>query len=118
MIRPFKLFVSLGIAGVIFLSVCPAGALQSPHPGATDKDLDQLKRGEVVVKTAPDSLTRQEMIQASVLIGAPAERVWTIMNDCGRAPRFIPGLQACRVLEVTAEGDTIEHRVRYSWYPS
>jgi ribosome-associated toxin RatA of RatAB toxin-antitoxin module len=68
----------------------------------------------VLVRTFPDPTTPPEMIQASILIGAPAERIWTTMNDCDRAIRFVPGLKACKVLERNAEGEIIEHRLRYS----
>jgi ribosome-associated toxin RatA of RatAB toxin-antitoxin module len=101
-------------AGAAFFSMAATGNAQPADPRTTGNDLALLRRGEVLVRTSPDPTTTPEMIQASVLIGAPAEQIWTAMNDCDRAIRFVPGLKACRVVERNGEGEIIEHRLRYS----
>jgi hypothetical protein len=92
---------------LVFFGIGPAGAYSPFDPQATGRDLDRLRGGEVLVRTLPASEVSREVIQASILIKDPAERVWTIMNDCDRASRFMPGLKACKVLEQNKEGEVM-----------
>jgi ribosome-associated toxin RatA of RatAB toxin-antitoxin module len=52
-------------------------------------------------------------VQAGVDIPAPPAVVWRVMLDCERAPRFVPKLKSCTVLEGDAArgGDVREHRL-------
>jgi ribosome-associated toxin RatA of RatAB toxin-antitoxin module len=105
----------LTLAWLVFSGISPVNAHSPFDPQATGGELDRLRRGEVLIRALPASEATRDVVQASVLIGAPAERVWNVMNDCDRATRFMPGLKACKVLEQNKEGEVIEHRVRYSW---
>lgn len=75
----------------------------------------RLERGEVVVSTAPSPTGRpQPLVQAAILLDAPAAVVWDVMVDCPRAPEFVPGMRECRVLEHAPDHETIRHRVKVS----
>jgi ribosome-associated toxin RatA of RatAB toxin-antitoxin module len=100
-------------AASIFAAFAAAGDPQPSDPGKTGGVSVQLRRGEVPVRVLPGQPPSPDMIQASILIGAPSEKIWAIMTDCGRAIRFVPGLKACRVLESLETEEIIEHRVRY-----
>lgn len=55
-------------------------------------------------------------IVAEIDIAAPPQIVWQAMTDCARAPAFVPGLKACRVLQVDPSGlrDVREHQVKFT----
>lgn len=54
-------------------------------------------------------------ITAKLEIAAPPQRVWNIMLDCDKAPKFLSALKSCKVLETSADGlsDIREHRSQW-----
>jgi carbon monoxide dehydrogenase subunit G len=86
----------------------PARAEWSPG------EVARLGRGEVVVEIVEEPGPGGRL-KAAIDIAAPPRLVWKVMLDCARAPAYVPGLQACRVLSAAADGssDTREHRVRW-----
>jgi carbon monoxide dehydrogenase subunit G len=92
----------------IFVVICVA-------PAAAGSRLDA---AEPAVSVAPTSAGDTVEIKASIDIAAPRTKVWSIMNDCARAMRFIPGLTSCRVLERDPAGrwDIREHRISWMWF--
>ena len=52
-------------------------------------------------------------VSAGIDIPAPPSVVWRVMLDCPRAPRFVPKLKSCRVVEgdAAAGSDVREHRL-------
>ncbi|MEW5913224.1 MAG: SRPBCC family protein [Thermodesulfobacteriota bacterium] len=75
----------------------------------------RLAQGQVVVRHLAGRRGQPERVQAAVVIAAPAARVWDTLLDCAGAPRFVPGLQECRVLQQRPGADLIQHRVKFSW---
>ena len=73
----------------------------------------RLAAGEIVVHIEPDS----RHVSAAVTIHAPSEVVWQVITDCEEAPRFMPGMKACRRLQAAPDGswETIEREYKYSW---
>ncbi len=78
----------------------------------------QLKTGEPVVVLAPAPGGDATQIRAAIDIGAPATAIWSIMTDCSRALRFVPGLESCRVLRRDPAGrwDVREHQIAWMWF--
>ena len=113
---PSNRFIFLQVTGIFLLGTTLALARQLPPGEMTDKELEQVRQGAVSVNARVDSADLEETIRAAIVIDAPAEKIWAVMNDCNRTPLFIPGLKACRVLEQDAEGEVIQHRFRYSWF--
>jgi ribosome-associated toxin RatA of RatAB toxin-antitoxin module len=82
-------------------------------------DLNQrqrLERGEVIVVTSKIPDQPAGTMQAAVLIETKAELIWKTLINCDRAPKFFPGLEACRILETNADTKIMEHQVKLSWY--
>ncbi len=77
-----------------------------------------LQSGEPVVALAPAPGGDATQIRAAIDIPAPAKTVWSIMTDCARAMRFVPGLESCRVIERDPAGrwDIREHRISWMWF--
>ena len=73
----------------------------------------RLAAGEILVHMDPDG----KHVAAAVSIHAPAEVVWQVITDCEHAPRFMPGMKACRRLEAAPDGswENIEREFKYSW---
>jgi uncharacterized membrane protein len=73
----------------------------------------RLAAGEILVHMDPDG----KHVAAAVSIRAPAEVVWQVITDCENAPRFMPGMKACRRLEASPDGswENIEREFKYSW---
>jgi len=74
----------------------------------------RLARGEAVVRVVEQSGPGGRVV-AAIDIPAPASLVWRVMLDCERAPRYVPGLRSCAVIEVDDDGlgDVREHSIRW-----
>ncbi|MEJ2626273.1 MAG: SRPBCC family protein [Pseudolabrys sp.] len=74
-----------------------------------------LAAGEPVVALTPTPDGDATRIHAAIDIAAPAAAIWSIMTDCAREVRFVPGLESCRVLERDPAGrwDIRAHEI--SW---
>ena len=91
------------------------GALGQGHsawawvPTAVEARL--LSRGQMILDVKPDKDGASGLIQAGIDIDAPASVVWHILVDCDLAPRMVPNLSSCRILERDPLGrfDVREH---------
>ena len=68
----------------------------------SESQLLQLTSGAVLVNVKQADEASKGMVEATILIDAPAESIWQIMVNCHEIPTFVPGLKVCRVL---AAGD-------------
>ncbi len=73
----------------------------------------RLEAGEILVRIEPDG----QHVSAAVVIHAPAETIWNVITDCEDAPKFMPGMKACRRLQAAPDGswENIEREFKYSW---
>jgi uncharacterized protein YndB with AHSA1/START domain len=39
------------------------------------------------------------VVHAAIDIAAPPATVWNVITDCGRAPRYVPNMESCRIVE-------------------
>ena len=78
--------------------------------------LSQLKDGKILVNAQQSGEQSKGMVEATVLIYAPAEIIWKIMTDCPEAPTFVPGLQTCKVLDSGRNWEIIRHEVKWVWF--
>jgi uncharacterized membrane protein len=80
---------------------------------AAPPTLNRLDAGEIVVRIEPDG----KHVSAAVVIHAPAEVIWKVITDCEDAPKFMPGMKACRRLQAAPDGswENIEREFKYSW---
>ena len=101
----------------IMLSLLILGTA-APAQAWSPAEAAQLQTGEPVVALAPAPDGDGTQIRAAIDIAAPAEKIWSVMTDCARTPRFVPGLESCRVLERDAQGrwDIREHRINWVWF--
>ena len=98
---------------LIFYSVTAAAE------GLSADQLRRLNAGEALVSVEEDSGDADGHITAAIDIAASPHRVWQVMTDCARAPKFVAGLKSCRVLQLgPASGsgvawDIREHRSKW-----
>ena len=101
------------------VALCLALAAPSPlraAPALSEEDLALLAAGGAVVHVGEDASGEADAaIEAAIDIAAPPSRVFAVMTDCARAPRYVEGLISCRVLQRSADGlsDIREHHSRY-----
>lgn len=81
-----------------------------------ESQLSQLKDGEIIVYVQRSKGQQKGMVEALVLIDAPAETIWKIMTDCPGAPAFVPGLKTCKILDSGKNWDIIRHEVKWIWF--
>ena len=83
----------------------------------TPDESARLSRGEVLVTASRVRDAGSTKIVAAIDIALPAARVWPIMTDCERAPRYVPGLSSCQILQRDAAGawDIREHISSPGW---
>ncbi len=81
-----------------------------------ESQLSQLKDGEIIVYVQRSKGQQNGMVEALVLIDAPAETIWKIMIDCPGAPTFVPGLKTCKILDSGKNWDIIRHEVKWIWF--
>ena len=108
-----SLFVRLIISGialiVIFSNVHATSDL-------SESQLLQLKSGAVLVAVRQADEPSKGMVEATILIDAPAENIWQIMVNCHEIPTFVPGLKDCRVLAAGENWEIIRHEVKWIWF--
>ena len=76
----------------------------------------QLESGDVVLSVKEDGNFNKGMVEATILIEAPAEIIWRVMIDCKEVPTFVPGINDCRVLSAGENWEIIEHDVKWTWF--
>ena len=112
-LKALSLFVRLIISGlaliVIFSDVHATSNL-------SESQLLQLKSGAVLVDVKQADEPSKGMVEATILIDAPAESIWQIMVNCHEIPTFVPGLKSCRVLAGGENWDIIRHEVKWIWF--
>jgi uncharacterized membrane protein len=104
----------LSFAGIgLFASYAPVQAMDI---GA--KEEARLAAGDVLLDVARDGASDAAQVAAVVDIGAPPDVVWAAMIDCEGAPKFVPNLISCRVLESDPAGawDVREHMIDWAWF--
>ncbi|MGD8676748.1 MAG: SRPBCC family protein [Desulfobacterales bacterium] len=81
----------------------------------SESQLLQLKSGAVLVAVQQADEPSKGMVEATILIDAPAESIWQIMVNCHEIPTFVPGLKACQVLMAGENWEIIRHEVKWMW---
>jgi len=84
----------------------------------SDEEIERLSEGDVLVYAEIHTHPTRGNARAAVKIDAPAEHVFRTMTDCAQALKFVPHLEACKVLETAPDGSwqLIEHVVDYGWF--
>jgi hypothetical protein len=74
-------------------------------------DWTALFAGQVVLETVerPDGLPG---LRASFVVGAPRERIWTVLLDYAHFPKIFPDIHAMRVLTHDQQGAQVEYWVK------
>lgn len=79
------------------LPMMAAAAVRDAQPDA-ENALDRLRAGEVVLEQRSEAGGETGAV-VSILVQAPAERVWSVIVSCDDAFAFVAGLRQCEVLE-------------------
>lgn len=106
---------------VVLASLCAGLASSSPAQAAITIDASaeaRLAAGAVLVEAMVDEAEGAARVSAVIDIAAPPEAVWAVMTDCDRAPKFVPDLVSCRILESDPNGawDVREHIIDWAWF--
>lgn len=63
-----------------------------------------------LAQSGPDFTIRHDnardamVIHASIDIDAPPTIVWDVVTDCARAPKYVPNMESCRILQREPQG--------------
>jgi uncharacterized protein YndB with AHSA1/START domain len=87
-------------------------------PALTPEETATLANGEPAVEAHIDPAIDAARVRAAIDIPQPPARVWSVMTDCARMLRFVPGLESCRVIEADPRGrwDVRAHRLNWAWF--
>ncbi len=99
-----------------FLSLLLLLSVHAANPA--DVVQESSDHSDVDVTVSLDSAEQSGSARASVRIHAPREVVFALVTSCAEAPRLVPGLKSCEVLETAPDGSwqRIRHVIDYSWY--
>lgn len=102
-----KLFLGILLAAIASLGM-------KGHAEITADEDARLRRGEVVAHVVRQRGPGGRLVAAIDIQAAPSA-VWAVMLDCEQAPEYVPGLDACTILEASPDGssDLREHRIRW-----
>jgi ribosome-associated toxin RatA of RatAB toxin-antitoxin module len=75
--------------------------------GPTEQE--RLSRGEIIVRTRPVPGSDLPEVTARGVIEAPPERVWALIDACGRYSRFMPRVKSSE--EISRQGSTVVCRL-------
>ncbi len=66
-----------------------------------------------------DAVRGDHGVAAEMTVAAPVSVVWDVLTDCATAPRHVPGMVSCKVMQSDPAGlwDIREHRMRLPWFP-
>jgi ribosome-associated toxin RatA of RatAB toxin-antitoxin module len=103
---------------VILALLALAPGLQAADFELTPAELEQLNRGETVIRASLDAGQRRGTVRAALLIDAPPAVVFHAMTQCADALKFVPHLRTCRSLPQRDEPGVrlVEHEVDFGWY--
>lgn len=108
------------VARLLILLVCTLAISARAHAaGAIDAAEEaRLQAGEVLVEALVDDAENVARVSAVIDIAASPQAVWDVMIDCARAPKFVPDLVSCRILERDPAGswDVREHIIDWAWF--
>lgn len=108
-----------GAKGIGFLALAASAALALSQTLVLAQSLaaDRTSNPEPVVEVSAGQAGAPAEIKASIDIPLPGERIWRVMLDCNRAPKFVAGLQSCRITKRGAGGswDVREHVIQRLW---
>jgi len=104
-------------AGQFFVSILFAAIASlglKGHADVTPDDDACLRGGEVIADVVKERGPGGRLV-AAIDIPATPSVVWAVMLDCEQAPNYVPGLDACQILESSTDGsfDVREHRIRW-----
>jgi ribosome-associated toxin RatA of RatAB toxin-antitoxin module len=108
-----SLFVRLIISGIALIVIFSDAHATSD---LSESQLLQLKSGAVLVDVKQADELSKGMVEATILIDAPAESIWQIMVNCHEIPAFVPGVKACQVLAAGENWEIIRHEVKWIWF--
>lgn len=93
----------------------PAAAFELPARAEA-----ALARGRPFVEVKPDPDGASGVIHAAIDIDASRTAVWSVMTDCGLAPKLVANLKSCRIVERDPAGrwDVREEVSRKGFLPS
>ncbi len=97
------------------MAATPAAGMELP-PQAQEA----LDRGRPYAEVKPDADGSSGVIRAAIDIAAPPEVIWSVMTDCGLAPKMVVNLKSCRILERDPQGrwDVREQISKMTFVPS
>jgi hypothetical protein len=114
-LKALSLFVRLIISGLALIVIFSDAHATSD---LSESQLLQLKSGAVLVDVKQADEPSKGMVEATILIDAPAESIWQIMVNCHEIPTFVPGLKDCRVLAVARTGKSYAMKSSgFGFYP-
>jgi carbon monoxide dehydrogenase subunit G len=74
------------------LTLLLAGALVVANP-------TYVHAGEPTVQIEHDPTADAMRVRGSIDIAAPPAIVWAVLSDCDRAPRVVPNMESCRIVQ-------------------
>jgi carbon monoxide dehydrogenase subunit G len=86
----------------------------------SEKAQDALDHGRPYVDVQPSADGASGVIFAAIDVAASQATVWSVMTDCELAPKMVPNLKSCRILERDPQGrwDIREEITRMTLAPS
>ena len=95
-----------------------APGLQAADFELTPAELEQLNRGETVIRASLDAGQRRGTVRAALFIDAPPDVVFQAMTQCADALKFVPHLRVCRSIPQPDDPGIrlVEHEVDFGWY--
>jgi ribosome-associated toxin RatA of RatAB toxin-antitoxin module len=112
-LKALSLFARLILSGLALTVICSEVQATSDLSGS---QLLNLKSGAVLVDVKQADEPSKRMVDATILIDAPAESIWQIMVNCHEIPAFVPGVKACQVLAAGENWEIIRHEVKWIWF--
>ena len=85
----FKAALTVALTALT-ISLSPVADAAANALKVTQEQWSRLENGEVLVVANQVQGPTKGTVAATVLINAPAERIWQVMVDCAEIPSFVP----------------------------
>jgi hypothetical protein len=94
----------------------PPGAPTDQDPkayhGLTDKNIEHLKNGEVVILKSPEDLFGRKLIVAAMIMNQDIDTVWDLLTQPWRQEEYQRGLQRSELIEKSDESNLVDFHIK------
>lgn len=90
----------------------PTDGSKDAYLGISAEQIEQMKKGEIVVLSAPSDYLGLRLITAAMILDKNIDEVWALLTQPWRQEEYIPGLHSSALVEDWENGCLVDFKAR------